>query len=262
MPSPKYILNETLKFLKQKPFFSTFPSSLLLIGLEELIEKQFFSCPCKYEQNALLTASIFTGPTLFIFALMFFCFRAFKQEWFHCDGNEMKKTEKKKKTKKMKKENEENDDEGNDELSDAKVFAYCLFPPLMWVIILLFDGDYVACGMTDWKGVYGFDKELSRSWCKPTRVMRNEAKLRDLNGKYIYHSQFAGYIMVAVFSFVAVILIVIYNCCISKKCDSCSKQLSCGRRTAEPQSEGQGDDHEPESVPLGTVNTSSSTSTV
>ncbi|CAM4657515.1 unnamed protein product [Leuciscus chuanchicus] len=59
----------------------------------------------------------------------------------------------------------------------------------MWILVLLLDGDYVACGSTGWKGDYVFDAELNRSWCKPTEVSQNEGELRDLTQKYVHDSQ-------------------------------------------------------------------------
>ncbi len=72
-----------------------------------------------------------------------------------------------------------------------KAVAVCLISPAIWVIILLLDGEYVACAMTDWNGVHVFDDELNKLWCKPTEELQNETKneLRNLTSKYIHQSQ-------------------------------------------------------------------------
>ncbi|KAL1251474.1 hypothetical protein QQF64_019270 [Cirrhinus molitorella] len=101
----------------------------------------------------------------------------------------------------------------------------------MWIIILLLDGDYVACGMTDWNGVYVFDNQLNRSWCKPTEDIQNETALKDLTRLYIHQSQLSGYVLISIFSIVAVVLVGIYDCC--------TKLLSYCRRPAEFQRVGQ-----------------------
>ncbi|XP_016430420.1 uncharacterized protein LOC107757460 [Sinocyclocheilus rhinocerous] len=91
--------------------------------------------------------------------------------------------------------------------------------------------------MTDWKGVYVFDVELNRSWCKPNGDMQNEAELRDLNRQYIHQSQLTGYFISFVLSVLTITLMVIYDCHISGKCDFCPKYC---RQTAGTQTEEQG----------------------
>jgi len=152
------------KYLSKTAVFSSFPLSLLLLGLEKLIELEFV-CPCG--QSVFLTVFIFIGPSLFTFALMYILLRPFKHGCSRCCAAD-------------------NDDTHE---NCPKAFVSCLIPPVMWAIILLLNGDYVACVMTDWKGVYVFDKELNRSWCKPTEGMRNEMELRELTRKHILQSQ-------------------------------------------------------------------------
>ncbi|KAG1953587.1 hypothetical protein F2P79_009154, partial [Pimephales promelas] len=134
-----------------------------------------------------------------------------------------------------------------------KAFGSCLIPPVIWISILLFEGDFVACAMTGWKGMYVFDKELNRSWCKPTEKTQNETALRDLTRKYIHQSQFSAYVLIAVFSALVIIVVGVYDCCISGKCESCSSHLlSCWRPTEEVQSVGQ-DNVGRDSVRLGAL---------
>ncbi|KAK9976462.1 hypothetical protein ABG768_021667 [Culter alburnus] len=193
MSKEKDLLKKVHKFLTESNVFSSFPLSLLLLGLEQIIEIEFFLCPCIYELNALLTVFIFIGPALFIFALMYLLLRPFKRGCCCAESND--NTEKKKKKKK----------------NCPKAFASCLIPPVMWIFILLLDGDYVACGMTDWKGVYVFDNPLNRSWCKPTEGIRNETELRDLTRKYIHQSQLSGYVMISIVSVLLVVSVGIYD---------------------------------------------------
>ncbi|XP_056098724.1 calcium homeostasis modulator protein 5-like [Rhinichthys klamathensis goyatoka] len=197
---PEQVLLKTMhKYLSKTAVFSCFPLSLLLLGLEKLIEIEFV-CPCG--QSTLLTVFIFIGPSLFVFALMYLLLRPFKHGCSRCYAGV-------------------NDDT---QQNCPKAFASCLIPPVMWAIILLLNGEYVACVMTDWKGVYVFDKELNRSWCKPTEGMRNEKELRELTRKYIQRSQVAGYVTIFVFSALTIILLGIYDCYIRGKCDSSEGQ--------------------------------------
>lgn len=165
------LLKEVHKFLSESEVFSSFPLSLLLLGLEELIEKEFFICPCRSDLNKLVTLLILIGPALFMFALMYLLLRPFRRRCC-CASKCIEKNEKNK--------NEKN---------CFNAFLSCLIPPVMWIILFLLDGDYVACGMTDWNGVYKFNNQLNRCWCKPTEDTRNEMVLQDLMHKYIHWSQ-------------------------------------------------------------------------
>lgn len=164
------LLKEFLAFLKKKPFFIQFPLSALLFGLEEIVEIHF-TCPCNVKMNYLLVLTMFFGPSLFIFALMFLFYLPFKHGYLHC----------------AKKANGETLDETQQ--SCPKSLGYCLIAPVMWLIILFLDGDYVVCGCTDWNGHYVFDEELNRSWCKPTEGMRTETELRSLTNYNLHYSR-------------------------------------------------------------------------
>ncbi|XP_026054250.1 calcium homeostasis modulator protein 5-like [Carassius auratus] len=219
MLSPQVVLKEVHKFLKGTAVFSlSFPLSILLIGLEKLTEIELFSCPCVVELNALLTASVFIGPALFILTLMLILLRPCKQECSRCCAGVYDDTQQ----------------------NCPKAFAACLIPPVIWIFLLFLDGDYFACGMTDWKGVYVYDQELNRPWCKPTEKTQNETVLRDLTRKYIHKSQHAGYVWITVFSVLVIAVVGIYDCYISGKCKWRPRGLSCFcGQTMETQSEQQ-----------------------
>ncbi len=168
MHTPQDLLRKLHAFLKQPEGFIALPLSFLLYGLEKLIEINF-SCPCTVNLNTKLTASIFIGPAFFILAFMFLLFRPLRHGILYSA-------------------------EANDDTQEScpTAFAPCLIPPVMWSIFLLLDGGYVACAMTDWKGVYVFDDELNRSWCTPTygnKTYGNETDLRDQTRQYIHESQ-------------------------------------------------------------------------
>lgn len=196
--------------LKGTPVFSTFPLSLLFVGLEKLIEIEMFSCPCTDMLNKLLTVSIFTGPALFTYALMFLLLRPFKHT-----ASLQKKTL----------------------YNGPKKFLACLIPPVLGIIILLLDGDYFACAMTDWKGFYEFDEAINRSWCKPPEGTQNVTELRGLTWKHVHQSQCAGYVLISVFSVLMIVFLGIHDCCIRGRCDCCPSRLLCCKRTEEKKHE-------------------------
>ncbi|XP_067270889.1 calcium homeostasis modulator protein 6-like [Pseudorasbora parva] len=195
MTRPEDILGHIHGFLRQSPVFSSFPPSLLLMGLEEFTGKLVFVCPCKEELNVNLTESLFIGPTLLIFALMYFVLRPFKHGCSRCCAGA-------------------NDDT---QQNCPKALAACLIPPVMWIFFLLLDGNYVACAKTHWEGVYVFDVEINRSWCKPMEGFQNEQELQHLVQTYVLESQYTGYVMIGVFSAFVIISVAIYDCWISGK---------------------------------------------
>lgn len=144
MPLKKKIGSFFKSRLAKTDVFKSFPTSLLLIPLDFLTDKKF-SCPCDSDlKKTCLTISVFTAPALFSFALTFIylCLKP--------------------KGEKGKEEVKGNDDEEE----ENKCCKYCgyigisLIPPLLWFILMLLDGDYVACIQTQWKGQYTFDDKL------------------------------------------------------------------------------------------------------
>ncbi|XP_067237280.1 uncharacterized protein [Chanodichthys erythropterus] len=278
-PQPDFLKN-LLEYLKGTAVFTSLPLTLLLIGLEKLVEVEFFLCPCIFKINALLTASIFIGPALLTFTLIFLLVRPFKHKYSGCcaqpnpsdaQQNPSNSQQNPSDAQQNPSDDQQNpsdaqqnpsnsqqnpsdaqqnpsDDQQNpshaqqnpsdaqQNPSDAKqncpnAFASCLIPPVIWICILLLDGKYVACAMTHWNGVYVLDEELNMFWCKPTEKIQNETELRDSTRKYIYNSQYAGYILISVFSALVILIVGIHDCCISKKCECCpSRLLSCWRQ--------------------------------
>lgn len=140
--------------------------TILLIAFLYALAHEF-TCPCRKNQNGVVTVFLFIGPAFFLFVIMFHILRPLKYGWFLCPERV----------------------EDDTPRSYPKAIICCLIPPLMWIFYLLIRGEYVACAMTDWNGVFGFDDELQTRWCKPTDGMRNEMESRDLTRKYIHQSQ-------------------------------------------------------------------------
>lgn len=85
----------------------------------------------------------------------------------------------------------------------------CLFPPILWIILLLIDGEYIACSKTDWKGEFVHDDKLKIKWCKPTELIpgRNESELQNLTLSYVSLSQIQGFILLLVYSILVIIVV-------------------------------------------------------
>lgn len=217
IPQKMANFKKVIAFLKQFPGLIAFPSGFSFIGLEEIIEPHIL-CLCTVGDNKL-TWSLITGPPFAIFILMYYFLRPFTNRCFCCSA------------------------EANDKQDCFIAFIYCLIPPVMWAIILLLDGDYFVCYMTDWNGVYVFDEQLNRLWCKPTEGMRNETELRYLIKNYVHQSQCIGCIIMTFSSILLFFIICIYDCIKAGKCKRCKntkQQSSCCGQTIEKQREGQG----------------------
>ncbi|KAL7402222.1 hypothetical protein ABVT39_011578 [Epinephelus coioides] len=62
----------------------------------------------------------------------------------------------------------------------GKTVGFSFFPPVLWIILLLMDGDMFACAMTTWSDSYEkTEKGGAKQWCKPanyTSSQENEYK--------------------------------------------------------------------------------------
>ncbi|KAA0712095.1 hypothetical protein E1301_Tti012830 [Triplophysa tibetana] len=84
---------------------------------------------------------------------------------------------------------------------------------IMWIIILLLDGDYLSCVWTTWKGNYVFDKELNIIFCKADGNAYNLSDLQRTFREFICISQIFGYIGIAFLGFVIIVSVGIYDRC-------------------------------------------------
>lgn len=172
--------------------FKSIPGNLLLIPLNILTDFKF-SCPCTKHWNIGMAFIVFIAPALLVFALTLISLLK-----FNVRGNNKQRAR-------------------GDVKAEEKGYNICvyvsisLFPFLMWIIMLLIDGDYVACSQTNWEGQYSYDNKLQIKWCKPTELMsvKDEAQLQNQILQYIRNSQLAGYIILfilgIILSFVACI---------------------------------------------------------
>ncbi|XP_016321693.1 protein FAM26D-like [Sinocyclocheilus anshuiensis] len=119
------------KQLKKSPFYSNAIIGFLMVGLEKLVEMDF-ACPCDPKMNLMFSAAYFVVPALFSSALMFYI------QSPQC------------KTKYL--------------LSSVT----CIIPAAVWIMLLLFDGQYFACAKTSWEGLtVHTDISASTTWCRP-----------------------------------------------------------------------------------------------
>ncbi|XP_016106221.1 protein FAM26E-like [Sinocyclocheilus grahami] len=227
------LLQKQREILETFAAFGSVTLSVLLFGFMVVINHTF-TCPCRSDQNTTLTVSIFIGPAFFALVIMFHMLRPLRYGWFHCPKGAYD-------------DNQQN---------WPKALISCLIPPVMWIFMLLLDGDYVACAMTKWNGVYVSNFYQNMSWCKPIEGLRNVTELQDLTRKYIHQSQYAGYVVISVFSALSLAVVGIHDCCISGKCDRCPSRLLlfCGQIERHSEENDQGQD-DVELCPTSTIST-------
>ncbi|XP_057181853.1 uncharacterized protein LOC130548839 [Triplophysa rosa] len=218
MSALQNLLKNLHAFLTDSAVFSSFPVSLLLIGLEKMMEVNL-SCPCGSGLNEPLIVCIFIGPFIFMFALMFVLFSPFRHVCYQCSANKgfwgrlasclkslvnlcicCQCSAK---------------DKRDDWQSCFRALGRCAIPPVMWIIILLLDGDYLACCWTTWEGKYVFDIEIDRKWCEPVEqaYAGNVSDLQQEYRAFISESQVYGYIVLAVFGLVIIVTVGLFQCC-------------------------------------------------
>lgn len=123
--------------------------------------------------------------------------------------------------------------------SCEKAVLVCLIPSLVRICLCFIDGDYLACGVTDWSGHYACDKQLHPNclnWCKPNDLRQGKKETEHKYEKtrnWIAISKTTGYALAIIFCFIAIIIVLC-------ECKS-GKSTSCGSTDPENQSHGQQD---------------------
>ncbi|KAF4100138.1 hypothetical protein G5714_018334 [Onychostoma macrolepis] len=119
------------KQLKKSPFYSNAIIGFLMVGLEKLVEMDF-ACPCNPKMNLMFSVAYFVVPALFSSALMF-CIQSPQ-----CKTKYLLST------------------------------FNCIIPAAVWIMLLFFDGQYLACAQTSWEGLtVHTDISASTTWCHP-----------------------------------------------------------------------------------------------
>lgn len=165
------------------------PVSFLLLIFQGFMGIKF-SCPCLRWWNQSLAIPILIVPALFG-GIMLSLFLKFEEQQnrgsggFQTDSNRSK----------------------------SETYLYYMIqciPPLLWACIYFIDGDYVACLMTDWNGVYTCDTQIHPnclSWCKPESN-------KGINGTEKYHftqlgnniSKIIGYSLAFIFCILLLVI--------------------------------------------------------
>lgn len=114
------------------PLVSNVAFGFILVVLEKLVELEF-ECPCNPAWNRLFSSAFFIIPAVMAFTLMLIIKEC---RWYQCWC--------------------------------SRNTVYSFVPAIVWLILLFFDGQCLACAMTDWEGRFVHMAEApKRKWCKP-----------------------------------------------------------------------------------------------
>ncbi|XDV22697.1 hypothetical protein PO909_027543, partial [Leuciscus waleckii] len=231
----------------------------LLVGLQAIMDVKF-SCPCRVGRNQALTSCILFAPAIFALLIMLLLLRSYKNESSLCSsqgkdssgtsqgkdssgtsqgkdssgtsqGKDSSGTSQGKDSsgtsqgKESSGTSQGKDSSGTSQsekkLSWDKAFVVCI-TCLVWICIFFIDGDYLACGLTNWNGHYACDNELHPrcvNWCKPTKLSRgqNETECYEKTLEFIWISKITGYGLAVIFCIIAVIFVTCFDCCKSQE---------------------------------------------
>ncbi|XP_029615278.1 calcium homeostasis modulator protein 6 [Salmo trutta] len=170
----------------KKAFVSHVVCSFILLGLEKIVEMEY-RCPCDPKWNSLFTSTFFILPAVTAFVVMIIV-----------QGPTCKQVSKR-----------------------PLVCLSNLIPPLMWLIILFFDGQYFACAKSNWNGTFVISNEdAPRKWCKPDEAVPTQM---DDHRKFLVQSQVIGMVLLSVIC-AAVIVSVCKDCCCEKCCEAVDEE--------------------------------------
>ncbi|XP_010882044.1 calcium homeostasis modulator protein 6 isoform X2 [Esox lucius] len=160
------------------PLVSNVAFGFILMGLEKLVELEF-ECPCDPKWNGLFSSAFFVIPAVMAFMLMLII-----QDCRYDLGG-----------------------------CPKTVSVSSLVPPIVWLILLFLDGQYLACALTDWSGRFVIvDKAAPQKWCEPPQ---DDGTLQDLmlhSQELFVESQVIG-IALLIFICVGLIVYVIRESC-------------------------------------------------
>ncbi|XP_042268201.1 calcium homeostasis modulator protein 6-like [Thunnus maccoyii] len=170
MAAEKDLITKLKSEFGKNPFVSNAVFALLLTGVERMFEVEF-ACPCSPGWNRMFVFPFFLIPAVTSSLLMML-----SQE--------------------------------NTNTICKKVLCSCL-PPIVWMALMLLNGQYLVCAETDWTGTFVTADKTYLKWCKPTNATTNfeEKQLRRSHILYI-RSQGAGNAMITVLLFLLIVYIV------------------------------------------------------
>ncbi|XP_008301991.1 uncharacterized protein LOC103373783 [Stegastes partitus] len=152
----------------------------ILMGLEKLVELEF-ECPCNPKWNKWFSSAFFIIPAIMAFILMLII--------EECRSYSSHK-------------------------KNFSSFVSSLVPAFVWLSMLFFDGQYLACAMTDWEGRFVLvDKAAPQKWCEPIGERNDTQQELMLRSQRLFvYSQGIGIVLLTLIC-VGLVVYVIRECC-------------------------------------------------
>ncbi|XP_056243705.1 uncharacterized protein LOC130176572 [Seriola aureovittata] len=165
--------------LEKSPLGSNTVFGFILVGLEKLLEMEF-ACPCDSNHNVRLVVSLFINPAILAFVLMM------RIQGCECEGKTSLK-------------------------QWIKLVLSSLVPPFLWWILLLSDGQYIACAKSSQSGRFVVVDNASRQkLCTPYNGNSSQELIH--TQKTYARSQEAGMWALISITIISVILMLIEPC--------------------------------------------------
>ncbi|KAF7663755.1 hypothetical protein LDENG_00202100 [Lucifuga dentata] len=151
--------------------------SFILVALEKLVEL-VFACPCDPSMNAAFSSAFFVVPGVLAFLLMLSM-----QPWKCKD------------------------------IICMKAVFFSLVPAIVWLLLMLFDGQYFACANTYWPGrAATVDKAPHQKWCESENTILSK-ELMIKSQQWHSKSQGIGILLLFIMVVLFAVYVIIIKCC-------------------------------------------------
>lgn len=147
--------------LGQRPVTLNVIFAFLLAGVEKMLEVDF-ACPCNPTWNAVFVAPFFLIPAVTASFLMLLIRASMKQT----ESPNARKTKL------------------------IKTTLCCLLPQIVWLALMLLNGQYMVCAKTNWQGTFMSSDNTYLKWCEPINVtVQTSKELLTLSHRFYILSQ-------------------------------------------------------------------------
>ncbi|XP_049929554.1 uncharacterized protein LOC126408183 [Epinephelus moara] len=156
----QYLISQVKSELRKSPFVLNVFFGFTLMCVEEFTEREF-ACPCDTGWNSLFAAVYLVVPAVLVLLLMIS---------IKCFQNRM--------------------DLKEHVASCASIFG----PAIFWIIIVLWDGQTLACALTTWSGSYeDLDDAAPQKWCEPANLTSSQqSEYKAKTQRWFFMSQAIG----------------------------------------------------------------------
>ena len=152
MPVGANLIGKLKDELGDNPVVSNVVFAFLLAGVEKMLEVEF-ACACDPKWNKLCVVPFFLIPAFTASLLMLLI-----------HGVSEKKNENENENKKWRKLKRY-----------SKIFLFSVLPFIVWMALMLLNGDYYVCGYSNWPGRFVTADQSSLKWCEPANTTTQEA---------------------------------------------------------------------------------------